>query len=323
MNTTSTDTGLHTVSVLALPTVLPLELGIATQIFGTDPFYKLTICAERRTNTASRSDFTITVDASLEALEGADTVIVPGYNIATELSPTVLRALAESYASGARVISICSGAFAIAAAGLLDGRPATTHWRFAEEFRRRHPSVQLHPNRLYVDDGDVLTSAGMTAGIDLCLHVIRKDQGAAVANNHARTLVAPPQRDGGQAQYIEMLRADPRGGELAALRGWMLANLSSPMNVDTLARRAHMSRRTFVRRFREETGTSPMAWLSDARIDFARELLETTSEPIERIGDLTGLGAPASVRASFHRRIGTSPQAYRATFQQRRAVAAT
>jgi transcriptional regulator GlxA family with amidase domain len=220
------------------------------------------------------------------------------------------------------VVSICSGAFALAAAGLLDNRPATTHWRFANEFRRRHPSVQLQPNRLYVDDGDVLTSAGMTAGIDLCLHVIRNDQGAAVANNHARTLVAPPQRDGGQAQYIEMLRADPRGDELAALRGWMLENLSSPMTVDTLASRAHMSRRTFVRRFREETGTSPRAWLSDARMDFARELLETTTEPIERIGNLTGLGAPASVRAAFHRRIGTSPHAYRATFQQRHAVPA-
>ena len=314
--------GPRRVSVLALPTVLPLELGIATQIFGTDPFYQLTVCAERRTNTVAGSDFTITAVANLEAIEGADTLIVPGYNIETELSTALLRALADSHASGARVISICSGAFALAAAGLLDNRPATTHWRFANEFRRRHPSVQLQPNRLYVDDGDVLTSAGMTAGIDLCLHVIRNDQGAAVANNHARTLVAPPQRDGGQAQYIEMLRADPRGDELAALRGWMLENLSSPMTVDTLASRAHMSRRTFVRRFREETGTSPMAWLSDARMDFARGLLETTTEPIERIGYLTGLGAPASVRAAFHRRIGTSPHAYRATFQQRHAVPA-
>lgn len=314
--------GPHRVSVLAPPTVLPLELGIATQIFGTDPFYELIVCAERRTTTVAGGAFTITAFANLEAMEGADTLIVPGYNIETELSTTLLRALADSHASGARVISICSGAFAVAAAGLLNNRPATTHWRFANEFRRRHPSVQLQPNRLYVDDGDVLTSAGMTAGIDLCLHVIRNDQGAAVANNHARTLVAPPQRDGGQAQYIEMLRADPRGDELAALRGWMLANLSSPMTLETLAGRAHMSRRTFLRRFRQETGTSPMAWLSDARMDLARELLETTTDPIERIGNLTGLGAPASVRAVFHRRIGTSPHAYRATFQQRQAVPA-
>ena len=167
------------------------------------------------------------------------------------------------------------------------------------------------PNRLFVDDGDILTSAGVTAGIDLCLHLIRRDHGAAAANTRARALVAPPQRHGGQAQFVERLRPEASGDQLGPLRDWMLENLALPLDLDTLAEHAHMSRRTLTRRFREETGVAPMAWLADARIDRARELLETTGEPIENIGRLTGLGAPASVRAAFHRRVGTSPQAYR------------
>lgn len=312
----------HRVAVLAVPGVLPLELGIATQIFGTDPHYELLVCADRPTSPVSASDFAITSVSDLEVVKAADTVVVPGFNIETSLSPTILNVLATAHEGGARMVSLCSGAFALAAAGVLDGRPATTHWRFADELQRRHPRVLVHPNRLFVDDGDVLTSAGMTAGIDLCLHVIRRDLGAAAANHHARTLVAPPQRVADQSQYIETLRADARGDELALVREWMLKNLAGPMGVDELACRAHMSRRTFVRRFRKETGTSPMAWLSDARLDFARELLETSSEPVERIGTLTGLGSPASVRAAFHRRIGTSPQNYRATFQQRPCLSA-
>jgi transcriptional regulator GlxA family with amidase domain len=177
--------------------------------------------------------------------------------------------------------------------------------------------VEVLPNRLFVDDGDILTSAGMTTGIDLCLHLIRRDHGAAAANSAARVLVAPPQRQGGQAQFIERLRAEATGDQLEPLRDWMLENLSLPLDLDTLAERAHMSRRTLTRRFREETGVAPTAWLTDARIDRARVLLETTTEPIENIGRRTGLGAPASVRAVFHRRIGTSPKEYRAVFHHR------
>ncbi|MEA2419339.1 MAG: hypothetical protein QOE60_1545, partial [Thermoleophilaceae bacterium] len=211
-------------------------------------------------------------------------------------------------------VSICSGAFALAAAGLLDGRRATTHWRLTDALQHRHPHVDVLPNRLFVDDGDILTSAGVTAGIDLCLHLIRLDHGAAAANARARSLVAPPQRQGGQAQFIERLRPDASRDQLGPLRDWMLENLARPLDLDTLAKHAHMSRRTLTRRFREETGIAPMAWLADARLDQARELLETTSEPIENIGRLTGLGAPASVRAAFHRRVGTSPQDYRSMF---------
>lgn len=177
----------------------------------------------------------------------------------------VLAALRSAHARGARLVSICSGAFALAAAGLLDERPATTHWQQTDELRWRYPQVDVLPNRLYVDDGDILTSAGVTAGVDLCLHLIRSDQGAAAANTRARALVAPPQRAGGQAQYIERLRPEASGGRLAPLRNWMLGNLANDLSVDVLAERAHMSRRTLIRRFREETGTSPMAWLAVAR----------------------------------------------------------
>ncbi len=308
----------HRVAVLALPGVLPLELGTATQIFGRDPRYHLTVCAESRSAPVTSSGFTINTGAGLGGLKGADTVIVPGYEDIDATVPTaVLNALRSSHARSARLVSICSGAFALAAAGLLDGRRATTHWRLTDELQRRHPHVDVLPNRLFVDDGDILTSAGVTTGIDLCLHLIRRDHGAAAANARARALVAPPQRQGGQAQFVERLRAEASRDQLGPLRDWMLENLALPLDLDALAKHAHMSRRTLTRRFREETGVAPMAWLADARIDRARELLETTSEPIENIGRLTGLGAPASVRAAFHRRVGTSPQEYRSIFHHR------
>jgi transcriptional regulator GlxA family with amidase domain len=308
----------HRVAVLALPGVIALEFGTATQVFGRDPHYELTVCAEGRAVPVPGSGFTITTSAGLEGLKRAETVIVPGYDdVDTTVASAVLSALQAAHARGARLVSICTGAFALAAAGLLDGRPATTHWRWTDELRRRHPEVEVMPNRLFVDDGDVLTSAGVTAGIDLCLHLIRRDHGAAAANTRARALVAPPQRQGGQAQFVERLLPEASSHHLGPLRDWMLDNLALPHDLDTLARRAHMSRRTLTRRFREETGVSPMRWLADARIDRARELLEMTAEPVENIGRLTGLGAPASVRAAFHRHIGTSPQEYRSLFGHR------
>ena len=308
----------HRVAVLALPGVLALELGTAAQIFGRDAHYDLTVCAEGRAVSTPSSGFTISTSAGLEALRRAETVIVPGYeDVNASVSTAVADALRAAHERGARLVSICSGAFALAAAGLLDGRPATTHWRWTAELQRRYPRVDVLPNRLFVDDGDILTSAGVTAGIDLCLHLIRRDHGAAAANTRARALVAPPLRQGGQAQFIERLRPDASGHQLAPLRDWMLEHLALPLDLDTLAEQAHMSRRTLTRRFREETGLAPMAWLAEARLDRARELLETTAEPVESIGRLTGLGAPASVRAAFHRRIGTSPNEYRALFRER------
>jgi transcriptional regulator GlxA family with amidase domain len=306
----------HHVAVLAMPGVLALELGTAAQIFGRDPHYELTVCTEGRSAPTASSGFTIGTSTGLEALRRAETVIVPGYeDVDANVSTAVTGALRAAHERGTRLVSICSGAFALAAAGVLDGHQATTHWRWTAELQRRYPRIDVLPNRLFVDDGDILTSAGVTAGIDLCLHLIRRDYGAAAANTRARALVAPPQRHGGQAQFIERLRPDASGHQLGALRDWMLEHLALPLDLDTLADRAHMARRTLTRRFREETGLPPMAWLADARIDRAREILETTTEPVENIGHLTGLGAPASVRASFHRRIGISPREYRAAFR--------
>lgn len=312
--TTSADR--HRVAVLVLPGVPALEFGIATQIFATDPHYEMIVCTDGRPEPVPGNGFTITATAGLDTLAGAGTVIVPGYqDIDTPPATEVLDALRAAHDNGARLVSICVGVFALAAAGLLDGRPATTHWQYAAQLRRQYPKIEVVPNRMYVDDGDILSSAGVTAGLDLCLHLIRRDQGPAAANTRARALVAPPRRTGGQAQYIDRLRPDATGDQLAPLRDWMLDNLADELTIDTLAKRAHMSRRTLIRRFRAETGTSPMAWLTDARIDRARELLETTTKPVEQIGRLTGLGAPSSVRAAFQRHIGTSPQEYRALFR--------
>lgn len=311
-------TNRHHVAVLVLPGVLPLEFGTATQIFAMDSHYELTVCADTETGVVPGCGFAITVAAGLEALDDADTVIIPGYDdIDTAPSAELLAALQAAHARGARLVSICTAAFTLAAAGLLDGRPATTHWRHAEQLRQRYPRVDVLPNQLYVDDGDILTSAGVTAGIDLCLHLIRTDRGAAVANTYARALVAPPRRRGGQAQFVAQFRPEASGDELALLREWMLDNLAKPLTVDDLAEHAHMSRRTLIRRFRKETGTPPMTWLTDARIDQARELLEATTVPIEQIGRLTGLGAPPSLRATFHRHLGTSPQEYRSMFRHK------
>src|SRR6266446_1300293 len=275
----------HRVAVLVLPGVLPLEFGAATQIFARDPHYDVAVCAQART--VPGSGFTITTAAGLEGLVRAETVIVPGYeDVDAAVTTAALDALRTAHAKGVRLVSICSGAFALASAGVLNGRRATTHWRWADELQRRFPEIEVMPNRLFVDDGDILTSAGVTTGIDLCLHLIRRDHGAAAANARARALVAPPQRQGGQAQFVERLRPEASRDQLGPLRDWMLENLALALDLDALAKHAHMSRRTLTRRFREETGVAPMAWLADARIDRARELLETTGEPIEHIGRL-------------------------------------
>src|SRR4029079_2290834 len=214
---------------------------------------QLTVCAEGRAAPVPGSGFVINTSAGLEGLKRAETVILPGYeDVDATVSPAVLNALRTAHARCTRLVSICSGAFALAAAGLLDGRPATTHWRWTDELHRRYPEVEVLPNRLFVDDGDILTSAGVTAGIDLCLHVIRRDHGAAAANTRARALVAPPQRQGGQAQFVERLRPAATGDPLGPLRDWILETLARPHALDTLARRAHMPRRTLTRRFREE-----------------------------------------------------------------------
>jgi transcriptional regulator GlxA family with amidase domain len=306
----------HQVAVLALPGVLPLDLGIPVQTFGSDPHYRVTVCCAQSDRPIRGGGFTIMPPAGLEALDAAATVVVPGYAVAdAPVAGPALAALRSAHARGARLVSICTGAFALAAAGLLDGRPATTHWQETARLKRMHPGIDVRPNQLYVDDGDILTSAGVTAGVDLCLHIIGRDHGAAAANTRARALVAPPRRSGGQAQFIERFRPTDRGDDLAPIRSWMLDTLERRHTLDELARRAHLARRTFARRFRQETGTSALAWLTLARIDWARELLETTAVPVEQVARLSGLGRPAAFRAAFHRHVGTSPADYRATFR--------
>ncbi|MFI6758995.1 GlxA family transcriptional regulator [Micromonospora sp. NPDC050417] len=316
----------HRIAVLALDHVVGLDLGTPSQIFGTardsdgHQFYRVDACTPGGLPVRSTAGFQMVPDHGLELLEQADTIIVPGVHAGPALDegvlePEVHRALNTAYARGVRIMSICTGAFVLAAAGLLDGRPATTHWAYAEQFRRRHPDVRLSPEVLFVDDGNLLTSAGVAAGIDLCLHVIRTDHGSAVANRSARRCVVPPWRDGGQAQYIE--RPVPRVSDAstATTRQWAQQHLHEPLTLRQLAGHASMSVRTFTRRFRAETGLSPARWLLQQRTDHARQLLETTDLPVDQVAQQSGFGTAAALRQQLHQHIGVSPTAYRRTFR--------
>ncbi|WP_446664801.1 GlxA family transcriptional regulator [Flexivirga sp. B27] len=305
----------HRVAVLVLPGVFPLEFGTVMQVFGRDENYQVTVCSERP-GMISSTGFSLSVPSGLDALRFADTVVVPGCeDNGVAPSPLVLEALRGAHAAGARIASICAGAFVLAAAGLLDGRRATTHWQRLDELAQQYPQTRVDDACFFVDDGDILTSAGVTAGIDLCLHLLRRDLGPSAANKRARSLVVSPYRPGDQRQLAGQLVHRARGDDLAGIRAWILENLSEHHDIDSLARRAHMSRRTFLRRFRQETGSSPTVWITASRIDHARTILETTDAPIERLGALTGLGSPASVRALFAKYLGTSPRDYRAAFR--------
>jgi transcriptional regulator GlxA family with amidase domain len=317
---------MHRVAVLALDHVVALDLGTPTQVFGAagsaagTPLYQVAVCTPGGGPVAARDGFRIVPEHDLALLETADTVIVPGmYDGATlrdgTLAPSVRTALVAAHARGARIMSICTGAFALAAAGLLDGRRATTHWAHADRFRRLHPAVDLDPDVLFVDGGDILTSAGVAAGIDLCLHVVRHDHGAAVANGAARRCVMPPWRDGGQAQYIERPVPNGTGPGTAPTREWSLTRLDQPLTLRAMAGHARMSVRTFTRRFREETGVSPTRWLIQQRTDHARRLLETTDLGVDQIARRTGFGTAAALRQQFHHAVGVAPSAYRRTFR--------
>jgi transcriptional regulator GlxA family with amidase domain len=315
---TATPAAPHRVAVLVMDDVLPLDLGIPAQVFIAVPGdpYELTLCGRTAGSVPTAAGFAVTVAAGLEAVRGADTVVVPGYAPhLRELPADVLAALAGAHAGGRRLVSICTGAFALAAAGVLDGRRATTHWKYADELAARYPRVSVDPRVLYVDEGQVLTSAGVAAGIDLCLHLVRRDLGARTANQVARSLVSAPHRDGGQAQYIKRpLAPETPGVTLAPTRAWALARLHEPLTVPRLAAHAHMAPRTFARRFVTETGTTPLRWLLAARLDRARELLESTELAVDLIADRCGLGSPSNLRLHFRRTLGTTPTAYRAAF---------
>ncbi len=323
----------HRVAVLALDGVIPFELGIPQRIFDRargpagERLYTVTTCAVAAPGPVRTSaDYAIVVEHGPEVLDGADTVIVPA---SYELGPvyergTLTGGLAAALARvrpGTRFVSICTGSFVLAAAGLLDGRPATTHWSSADAFQRLHPRVRVDPNVLFVDDGDVLTSAGVAAGIDLCLHIVRRDHGAAVANEVARHTVVPPFRDGGQAQYIERPLPQPRQATTAAARAWALTRLDEAITLRDMAERESMSVRTFTRRFREEVGVSLGQWLVLQRVERARQLLESTDLSVDRIAREAGFGTPQSMRQHLRATLGVGPTAYRRTFRARGGAA--
>ena len=310
---------MHSVVVLALDGVVPFDLGIACEVFGTARLaddaaaYRVEVCgASERVRSQG---FSIEVPHGLDRIEKADTVVVPGiYDPGRAADGAVLDAIRAAWTAGARLVSICSGAFVLAQTGLLDGRRATTHWRGAADFARRFPAVELDPAVLFVDEGRIVTSAGASAGMDMCLHLIACDHGQAVAAHSARLAVAPLQRDGGQAQFIP--HDPPRTTDsLAPLLDWMLANLDKRLDVEGLASRAAMSPRTFARRFRQQTGTTPLQWILAARIHRAQERLETGDESIEEIAKLAGFEAPVTFRTRFQQIVGLSPAAYRRRFR--------
>lgn len=316
----------HRVVALCLPGTVAFDLtapaqalGGAAAVDGT-PYYAFSTCSVAGGAVATTSGFEIGVQAGLGALRRADTVVVPGYFAVFDPPPAAATAALRAAARrGARVMSVCTGAFALAHAGLLDGRRATTHWAWASELAARFPAVAVEPTVLYVDEGRVLTSAGLSAGIDLSLHVIRTDHGAACADRVARHMVAAPHREGGQAQFISAppgARETGATGSLEATRAWAGKRIAEPLTVEAMARHANVSPRTFARRFRAETGTTPLQWLLARRVLAARRLLEESDLPVETVAREVGFGDAASLRAHFRRATATTPTAYRRTFSE-------
>ncbi|WP_327044129.1 DJ-1/PfpI family protein [Microbispora sp. NBC_01189] len=308
----------HRVAVLVLEGAKPLDVGIPAQVFSSRPSmpYEVRVCGAAPGLVTGGDGLSYHVAEGLDAFEQADTVFIPGYRepATTEPPAAVLGALMAAHERGTRLAAISTGAFALAAAGLLDGKRATTHWHYTKALAGKHPLVRVDENVLFVDEGDVLTSAGAASGIDLCLHLVRRDHGVGLSNHVARRLVAAPYRSGGQAQYVPRSVPEPLGDVFANTREWALAHLSERLTLDTLARHARVSARTFSRRFVEDTGHTPMQWVLRARVDLARELLERTDLGVEQIADRVGLGTGANLRLHFQRILGTSPTEYRHTF---------
>ena len=316
----------RTVAVVAYDRVAVFEMAVPCEVFGIDrsamgaPTYGLfLVAAERPPLRAMEGGFTIDIPNDLSALDQADTVVVPAWRDVHERPPQpMLDALRQAYDRGCRIASLCSGAFVLAHAGLLDGRRATTHWMYAGLMARMFPKVEVDPSVLYIDEGQVLTSAGTAAGIDLCLHMVRQDHGAEAANLFARRMVVPPHRSGGQAQYVEAPlppkeNEDPLGETMV----WAVGHLSEPLTILDMAGHANLSSRTFARQFLAMTGTSPLRWLLVQRVAAAQRLLETSDLPIDRVAEACGLGSPANLRLHFGRVVGTSPTSYRKAFKER------
>jgi len=309
----------HHVAVLALDRVVAFDLSIPAQIFGHQDEgrrYRLTVCGEQVGPVRTSTGFAIVAEHGLNTLRRADTIVVPGIeDDGIPPQPETLQALRAADRRGVRLISICTGAFVLAAAGILDGRRAATHWRHAADLQRRYPAVEVDARVLYVDDDRVLTSAGVASGIDLCLHVVARDHGAAVANAIARRMVVAPHRGGGQAQFVERALPERSDDGLGATRAWMLERLEQPLTVAAMASHAVRSERSFMRHFRAETGSTPLRWLHEQRILHARRLLEETDMPVEDVAAGSGFGTATNLREHFRRATHTTPTAYRRTFR--------
>ncbi len=315
----------HNVAIVLSEGFTAFELGVACEIFGDDrwvapghPWYRLFVCGDNSAPLTSDSGFQIIVPFGLDVLDRVDTVIVAPTYRPSEIPAEIFQALRRAHARGSRMLSLCGGAFVLAEAGLLDGRRAAAHWTECDELARRFPLLSVDPDVLFVDDGDILTGAGSAAGIDLCLHIVRQDHGSEVATLLARQLVVPPQRDGGQAQYID--KPLPSLDDLDLLSDtveWMQAHLDEPLTIEDLAARAAMSTRNFARRFQAATGTTPHRWLQGQRVKLAQRLLETSDLPVEIVAVESGFSTAGNLRKHFGRVVHISPQAYRHAFRHR------
>jgi transcriptional regulator GlxA family with amidase domain len=314
---------LRNVAAIALDGVAPFELGVLCEAFGADrsdqglPKLNFAVCAVRPGPVRTSMGFEITVEHGIDRVAEADLVAVPAANRDRDYPPQVLAALRSATDRGARVISVCTGAFALAAAGLLDGRRCTTHWLYADELAQRYPMAKVDPDVLYVDDDGIITSAGSAAGIDASLHVWRTEFGAATAAMVARRMVVPPHRDGGQAQFVEAPIRAAQAPTLAGVLDYMAAHLHEELTVESLSKLANMSPRTFARRFRAETGTTPYDWLLARRVTAAQRLLEEGDDPVELVAARCGFGTAAAMRHHFAKRLDTTPQGYRSAFRAR------
>jgi len=313
---------LKTVAAVLIDQLAPFEFGVICEVFGLDrtddgvPPIEFRVCGEQpgKPLRATIPGVMLTPSHGLDGLDGADLVALPASSVRGDYPPAVLDALRDAHARGATLLSVCSGAFLLGATGLLDGRHCTTHWRYINDFRKRFPDAKVDPDVLFVDEGDVITSAGTAAGIDACLHLVRRELGTAVATTIARRMVVPPQRDGGQRQFVELPVPETTADSLQPVLTWMLDNLAVEHSVAALARRAQMSERTFARRFTAETGTTPHKWLTTQRVLHARTLLEETKLGIEEVARQCGFGTAALLRHHFHKIVGVSPHDYRRTF---------
>ncbi|MGF6468315.1 transcriptional regulator FtrA [Paraburkholderia youngii] len=312
----------HLVVALAYDRLCTFEFGCVTELFALErpelgvPWYRFAVCAGEPGPIRAAGGITLAAPYTLKLLASADTIVIPGWRDADEVPPAaLLRRLRAAYERGARLCSICSGVFVLAAAGVLDGKTVTTHWRYADKLQQRYPQLRVEADALYVDEGQVITSAGSAAGLDMLLHLVRRDHGSAVANRVAQRLVVPPHREGGQAQFVPRPMPHDESGRIAKLMDWVRGHAAEPHTLSSLATRAAMSPRTLQRQFRDATGMAPYEWLVRERVALARELLEAaTPLPMARVAELAGFGSEESLRRHFRRIALTSPGAYRRRF---------